>query len=86
MECAVTCTSAFQLQRIFREAIYYIFARSLDNAVGIATGYGMDDGVRIPVRSRISFSPRRSDRFCGPLSLLLNGYQGSFPVGKEAAA
>jgi hypothetical protein len=36
--------------------------RSRDGVVGIATGYGLDDrgvGVRVPVESRIFFSPRR---------------------------
>jgi hypothetical protein len=36
-----------------------------DSAVGTATDYGLDDrwiGVRVPVGSRIFFSPRRPDR------------------------
>jgi hypothetical protein len=36
--------------------------RSRDNAVGIATGYGLDDqgvGVRVPVGARIFSSPQR---------------------------
>jgi hypothetical protein len=44
---------------------YPILRQSLDNAVGIATGYWLDDrrvGVRVPVESRISSSPRRPDR------------------------
>jgi hypothetical protein len=47
--------------------------RSRDSAVDIATGYGLDDrgvGVRVPVGSRIFFSPRRPDRLCGPSSLV----------------
>jgi hypothetical protein len=35
-------------------------------AVGIATGYGLDDGgvgVRVPVGARFFSSPRRLDRF-----------------------
>jgi hypothetical protein len=43
--------------------------RSRDGAVCIATGYGLDDrgvGVRVPVESRILFSPRRPDRLWGP--------------------
>jgi hypothetical protein len=46
---------------------------------------GLDDrgvGVWVPVGSRIFSSPRRSDRPWGPLSLLSNGYRGSFPGGK----
>jgi hypothetical protein len=37
----------------------------LDSVVGIATGYGLNDGgvgVRVPVGSRIFSSPRRPDR------------------------
>jgi hypothetical protein len=50
-------------------------------AVGIATGYGLDDrgvGVRVPVGS----SPRRPDGLWGPPNLVSNGY----PRGKEAGA
>jgi hypothetical protein len=52
---------------------------SRDSAVGIATGCGLDDGwvgVRVPVGSRIFYSPRRPDRLWGPPSLLSNGYRG----------
>jgi hypothetical protein len=38
--------------------------RSRDSAIGIATGYGLDDrgvGVRVPLGSRIFSSPRRPD-------------------------
>jgi hypothetical protein len=62
---------------------------SRDSAVGIATGYGLDDGgvgVLVPIGSSIFSSPRRSDRFWGPPSLLSNGYRGSFPGGKAAGA
>jgi hypothetical protein len=51
--------------------------------VGIATGYGLDDrgvGVRVPVESRIFFSPRRPDLLWGPPSLS-NGYAGLFLLG-----
>jgi hypothetical protein len=56
------------------------------SAVGIATGYGMDDrevGVRVPVGSRILTSPCRPDRLWGPPNLLYNGYGGSFPGVKR---
>jgi hypothetical protein len=54
--------------------------RSQDNAVGTATGYGMDDrgaGVRVPVGSVILLSsPHRPDRLWGPPNLLYSGYRG----------
>jgi hypothetical protein len=55
--------------------------KSRDSAVGIATGYGLDDrevGVRVPVGSRIFSSPHRPHRLWGPLNLLSNGYRGLF--------
>jgi hypothetical protein len=55
---------------------------SWDSAVGIATGYGLDDqgvGVRVPVGARIFISPCRPDRLFGPPSLLSNGYGGFYP-------
>jgi hypothetical protein len=42
---------------------------SRDSAVGIATGYELDDrgvGVRVPVGARIFTSPCRPDRLWGP--------------------
>jgi hypothetical protein len=59
--------------------------RGGDSVVGTATGYGLDDrgaGVRVPVESKVFFSPRRPNRFWGPL----NGYRGFFPRGKSAGA
>jgi hypothetical protein len=52
------------------------------SAVGIATGYRLDSrevGVRVPVVSRIFFSPRRPDRLCGPPSLISNGHRALSP-------
>jgi hypothetical protein len=49
------------------------------NAVGIATGYGLNNqgvGVRVPVGARIFTCPCRLDRLWGPPSLLSNGYRG----------
>jgi hypothetical protein len=49
--------------------------QNLAVAVGIATGYGLDDrgvGVRVPVESRIFSSSRRPDRL---------GVHPSYPVG-----
>jgi hypothetical protein len=72
----------------FRFEWVYI-TESRDSAVGIATGYGLDDrgvGVRVPVGSRIFSSPRRPDRLWSPPSLQSTGYQGLFPWGKAAGA
>jgi hypothetical protein len=57
--------------------------RSHNSAVGIATGYGLDDqgvGVRVLVGSRIFSSRRRPDRLLGPPV----GNGGFFPGGKAA--
>jgi hypothetical protein len=58
--------------QVFRKYIYLL--RSWDSAVGIATGYRLDDrgvGVRVPVGSRIFSS--RPDRLRGPPNLLSSG-------------
>jgi hypothetical protein len=58
--------------------------RRWDSAVGIETGYGLDDGgvgVRVPVGSRIFPSPHCPHWMWGPPSLLIYGYQGLFPQG-----
>jgi hypothetical protein len=55
--------------------------RSRDSAVGIATGYGLDDrgvGVRVLAGSRIFSSSRRPDRLWGPPILLSHGYRRLF--------
>jgi hypothetical protein len=65
-----------------------IFAfKSRDRAVGIATGYGLNDrevGVRVSVGLRIFSSPCRPDRLGGSLNLLYNGYWEQCPGGKAA--
>jgi hypothetical protein len=60
------------------------YRKSRDSAVGIATGYGLDDrevGVRVQAGSSIFSSPRRPDRLWGPPNLLSNGYWGLFSRG-----
>jgi hypothetical protein len=60
---------------------------SQDSAVRIATSYGLDDrgvGVRVPVGSRIFFSPRCPDRLWGPPNLLSNISPGVKRPGREA--
>jgi hypothetical protein len=63
---------------------YQLINVNQDSVVGIVTGCRLDDGgvgVRVPVESRIFFSPRPPDRLWGPPSLLSNGYQELFPWG-----
>jgi hypothetical protein len=67
--------------------MYCVLRVSRDSAVGIATGYGLDDweiGVPVPVGSRIITSPCRPDRLWGPPNLLYNEYRELFPGGKAA--
>jgi hypothetical protein len=50
--------------RVISKSIEVLTHRSRDSAVGIATGYGLDDrgvGVRVPEGSRILSSPHRPD-------------------------
>jgi hypothetical protein len=64
-------------------------SRSRDSAVGIATGYGLEDRVvrvRIPVCLRIYTCLHHPDRLWGPPSLLYNGYLGLFRGSKTAGA
>jgi hypothetical protein len=71
--------------RIFKNTV----PKSRYSAVGIVTGYWLDDrgvGVRVPVGPRIFTFPCRSDGLWGPPNLLYNGHQGLFPGGKAAGA
>jgi hypothetical protein len=57
----------------------YLIGRNWNSAVGIATGYELDDrgvGVRVLVGSRIFSSLRGPDRLWDTPSLLFNGYLG----------
>jgi hypothetical protein len=58
---------------------------SSDGSVGIATGYGLDDGrvgIRDPVDSRLYSPPRCPDRPWDLPSLLSSGYRRLFPGGR----
>jgi hypothetical protein len=60
--------------------------RSRDSAVGIATGYGLDDrgvGVRVPTESRIFSTSSRPVLEPNQPS---NGYRGLFPLEKNGWA
>jgi hypothetical protein len=60
----INCTDCCRSSLILRES-----------AVGIATGYWLDDwgvGVLVPVGARIFTSPCCPDRLCGPHNLLSN--------------
>jgi hypothetical protein len=89
-DCSSQCIASANIIHINthqreRENTMFIFI--YDSAVGIATGYGMDNrgvGVRVPVRSRIFSSPLRPDRLWGPPSFLSNGYRGQKRQGREA--
>jgi hypothetical protein len=71
------------LQLVCMKASYQRIRGSRGSAVGIATGYGLDDrgvGVRVPVRSR-TFTSSSSARLWGPPNILSNGYRGPFSPG-----
>jgi hypothetical protein len=56
----------------------------IPSAIGIATGYGLDDKgvrVRVPVGVKIVSSPRCPDRFWSSLSLLSSRYWEALSPG-----
>jgi hypothetical protein len=62
--------------------IYLKEINSRGGAVGLASGYGLDDrlvGVRVTAGSRSFASPYRPDRLWVPPSFLSNGYHERFP-------
>jgi hypothetical protein len=73
----------------FTKLILLIYAdciRSRDSAVGIATGYRLDDreiGVQVTVGSRNFSSPCRPDRLWANPTSYLVGTGGSFPCVKR---
>jgi hypothetical protein len=76
------CVGEMSCYLTLKRYIYTTMSR--DSAVGIATGYGLDDqgvGVLAPAGAKIFSSPFRPNRFCGPPSLLSNGYRGLLPWG-----
>jgi hypothetical protein len=75
------------LPALLTSSFYLIIYRSRDSAVGIATGYGLDDrgvGVRVPVGSRSFSSPRRPDRSAAHPASYPMCTRGFFPGGKAA--
>jgi hypothetical protein len=75
---ACLCTYRLLYVHIYLYMYLYLY-NSQDSAVGIATGYGLDDrgvGVRVPPGSRIFTSSCHLDRLSGPPSLLSNAYKG----------
>jgi hypothetical protein len=84
-ERSLVVLQCFQQFRCFTKYYFHIIISytlltgSRVSAVGIATGYGLDDrgvGVRVPVGSRIFTSPCRPDRLWSSPNLLSNGYRG----------
>jgi hypothetical protein len=70
-------------------SFFIIIIRSRVSAVGIATGYRLDDrgvGVRVPVRARFFSSLQRPGRLRDPRSLLSKGNMGLFSWGKAVGA
>jgi hypothetical protein len=55
--------------------LLYLKICSLNNSIGIVTGYELEGRALIPSRDkRIFFIPQRPDRLWCPLNFLSNGY------------
>jgi hypothetical protein len=63
----------------------YLDKGSRENAVDMATGYGLDGRVLVPVGAKFFSSPRRPDSGAHPVSYPRD-IRGSFPGGKAAGA
>jgi hypothetical protein len=71
-----------RLSQICKLIMYAENKKNRGSAVGIATGYRLDDRrvrVRVPLASRIFTSPYRPDQIRGPPNLLSDGYWVLFP-------
>jgi hypothetical protein len=69
--------------------MFFFSLSGTEKAVGIATGYGLDDGgvgVRVPVGSRIFCPPCRPDRLWAHPASYPMGTGGHFLGGKADGA
>jgi hypothetical protein len=75
---------------VIMKMVIYTRVLSQDGAVGIATGYGLDNrgvGIRVPVGPiTISKLSRPALGSTQPCIQWIQGYRGSFPGGKGADA
>jgi hypothetical protein len=75
---------AYAFSTIFCFMFIIIIVGSRDSAVGIATGYGLEDrgvGVRVPVGAKIFSFPCRPDRSWGPIHPRFRWEQGTLSSG-----
>jgi len=65
--------------------VFVVIASSRDSLVGITIRYGLDvSGFESRLQEIIASSEIHSGSFCGPSSLLHNGFRVHFPRGKAA--